>query len=475
MRQRRPVWRQLRAVRCHLFADAAENPRSVVSGATPQLRSSEHFFFRVGDFTQVLRQWLEGDVAVAGVKAKLREWIDAEGGLRDWDISRDEPYFGFQIPGHPGKYFYVWLDAPIGYFASLLALARSGRKPGLDEAAFERLLKPGNHAAMHHFLGKDIVNFHGLFWPALLAGNGLRLPDRLHVNGYLTVDGAKMSKSRGTFIQARTYLDAGLDPEYLRYYFAARSSGNVDDLDLNLEDFVTRVNADLVGKFVNIASRCARLLETRLDNRLGRLDEEARALDSQGMDVLAAVQAAARKAFARYESGNYGEVIRGLMQAADRANEYIQARQPWQLARDPERRQELACTLTIGLNAFRALAIALAPVLPRLATRAAALFGEDAAHWSVADLERPLQDHGLGRFQPLLQRVDPRQVAGMIEASKDTLGASQGAASTGAGGRKPPAPQPATRPAPARAMAGTTARARRPRRRGPWASRISPA
>ncbi|MCK9489860.1 MAG: methionine--tRNA ligase [Xanthomonadales bacterium] len=403
------------------------NPRSVVSGATPELRSSEHFFFKVGHFTDVLRRWLEGDVAVPGVKAKLREWIDAEGGLRDWDISRDAPYFGFQIPGHPGKYFYVWLDAPIGYFASLLALARSGRKPGFDEAAFERLLEPGSHAAMHQFLGKDIVNFHGLFWPAVLAGNGLRLPERLHVNGYLTVDGAKMSKSRGTFIQARTYLDAGLDPEYLRYYLAARSSGNVDDLDLNLEDFVTRVNADLVGKFVNIASRCARLLESHLDNHLGRLDDDAATQDSQGMAVLAAVQEAARQAFARYGSGNYGEVIRALMLAADRANEYIQARQPWKLARDPERRTELACTLTIGLNAFRILAIGLAPVLPRLAGQAAALFGENASDWSIQDIDRPLENHPLAPFQPLLQRIDNKQVTAMIQASTETLGSAPAA------------------------------------------------
>ena len=239
-----------------------KEPRSVVSGAAPELRESEHFFFELGQFSDFLREWLGGDVAVAGVKAKLMEWLDGEGGLRPWDISRDAPYFGFEIPGHPGKYLYVWLDAPIGYLAALQAL---GERDGFNYIEY---LAHDSEAELHHFIGKDIVNFHGLFWPAVLTGSGFKAPDRLHVNGYLTVDGAKMSKSRGTFVMARTYLDSGLDPEALRYYFATKSSGGVDDLDLNLSDFVARVNSDIVGKFVNIASRCAKLLENHFDNTL---------------------------------------------------------------------------------------------------------------------------------------------------------------------------------------------------------------
>ncbi|HVJ62540.1 MAG TPA: methionine--tRNA ligase, partial [Tahibacter sp.] len=239
-----------------------KNPRSVVSGAPPVLRESEHYFFQLGKFTDFLRHWLAGPVAHSGVKAKLAEWLDAEGGLRDWDISRDAPYFGFEIPDAPGKFFYVWLDAPIGYLASFKTLCD---RRGID---FDEYLKADSTTELHHFIGKDIINFHGLFWPAVLHGAGLRAPTALHVNGYLTVNGAKMSKSRGTFIQARAYLDAGLDPEYLRYYFAAKTGAGVDDLDLNLDDFVARVNADLVGKFVNIASRCAGFVTKRFDGKL---------------------------------------------------------------------------------------------------------------------------------------------------------------------------------------------------------------
>src|SRR5690606_9961237 len=299
-----------------------------------------------------------------------------EGGLRDWDISRDAPYFGFEIPGHPGKYFYVWLDAPIGYYSSLLALARSGEKPGFDEAGFERLLQPGDTAELHHFIGKDIVNFHGLFWPAVLAGNGLRLPDRLHVNGYLTVNGAKMSKSRGTFIQARTYLDTGLEPEYLRYYYAAKSSGGVDDLDLNLDDFVARVNADLVGKFVNIASRCARLLATHFGNRLGEAPHAA---------ALEPMQRAGKQladVWTCYDEGDFGQVVRSVMAAADLANEYIAAREPWKQARDPSCREALHETLFVALNMFRLLAIALRPILPRTVSRIATFLNEDVATYT---------------------------------------------------------------------------------------------
>src|SRR5512138_1185262 len=348
-----------------------KDPRSVVSGATPELRASEHFFFKVGDFTTVLRDWLEGEVAIPGVKAKLREWIDAEGGLRDWDISRDAPYFGFEIPGHPGKYFYVWLDAPIGYFSSLLALARSGRKAGFDETAFGELLRPGPHAELRHFIGKDIVNFHGLFWPAVLQGNGLRLPDRLHVNGYLTVDGAKMSKSRGTFVMARTYLDSGLDPEALRYYFATKSSGGVDDLDLNLADFVARVNSDLVGKFVNIASRCAKLLQGQFDNTLPAAtpDGATASWQAQSSALLDKVLAAVGTVPGLYAAGNFAAVARATMEAADWVNEYIAHTAPWTLAKDPARRGDLHLVLGTALQAFADLAGALKPILPAVGER----------------------------------------------------------------------------------------------------------
>ena len=362
------------------------NPRSVVTGATPELRASEHFFFRVGDFTDTLRTWLQGEVAIPGVRAKLREWIDAEGGLRDWDISRDAPYFGFEIPGHPGKYFYVWLDAPIGYYSSLLALARSGEKPGFDEAGFERLLQPGDTAELHHFIGKDIVNFHGLFWPAVLAGNGLRLPDRLHVNGYLMVDGAKMSKSRGTFVMARTYLDSGLDPEALRYYFAAKSSGGVDDLDLNLSDFVARVNSDLVGKFVNIASRCAKLLQGQFDNAIaaGAPDGASADWDAQASALLARVIAAVHLVPGHYESGNFAAVARGVMEAADWVNEYIAQTAPWALAKDPARRGDLHLVLSTSLQAFADIAGALKPILPTITARIEQYLGVTLSPFVIA-------------------------------------------------------------------------------------------
>ncbi|MFB9069170.1 methionine--tRNA ligase [Pseudofulvimonas gallinarii] len=430
-----------------------KNARSVVSGATPELRQSEHFFFKLGDFTEVLREWLQGEVAVPGVKAKLREWIDSDGGLRDWDISRDAPYFGFEIPGRPGKYFYVWLDAPIGYFSSLLALARSGREPGLDERTLDALLAESGNAELHHFIGKDIVNFHGLFWPAVLKGNGIRLPDRLHVNGYLTVNGAKMSKSRGTFVQARTFLDAGLNPEYLRYYYAAKSSGGVDDLDLNLEDFAARVNADLVGKFVNIASRCAKLLATHFDNRLGD------APGAQALQPFTRVAALVEPVWNDYETGDFAGAIRSVMGAADYANEYIATREPWKQAKDPAQRESLHETLFVALNMFRLLAIALRPILPRTAERIAAFFNEDIRGYTrdaMCSLAQPragahglpvLSRHTVNAYEPLLTRIDPAQIATMIENSKETLTTTEATPPTSAATTTPAAVGKAEMPA----------------------------
>ncbi|MBS0194700.1 MAG: methionine--tRNA ligase [Proteobacteria bacterium] len=391
-----------------------KDPRSVVSGATPELRASEHHFFKAGDFTHVLRQWIEGDVAHPSVKAKLREWLDAEGGLRDWDISRDAPYFGFEIPGAPGKYFYVWLDAPIGYLTALQELFAGGRKPGVGAADYDALLSPDNPAELHHFIGKDIVNFHGLFWPGVLHGAGMKLPTALHVNGYLTVNGAKMSKSRGTFIKARTYLDAGLDPECLRYYFAAKTGAGMDDLDLNLEDFVARVNADLVGKFVNIASRCAGFIGKRFDGKLAAALPDA--------PMYARFVAAARGVADAYAAGEYSLAIRQTMALADEANRYIDERKPWVIAKQAGAEVELQAVCTQGINLFRVLATCLAPVLPRIAADAERFLQAPVAAWSAIDT--PLLDHVIAAYEPLLTRIDPKRIEAMVDASKEHLEAA---------------------------------------------------
>ncbi|TAK38147.1 MAG: methionine--tRNA ligase [Lysobacteraceae bacterium] len=393
-------------------------PYSVVSGATPELRESEHFFFELAHFEGFLREWLAGDVAVPPVKAKLQEWLDGEGGLRAWDISRDAPYFGFEIPGHPGKFLYVWIDAPIGYLSSFKALCD---RTGLN---FQDYVAPGSDAEMHHFIGKDIVNFHGLFWPAMLHGAGLRAPTRLHVNGYLTVDGAKMSKSRGTFVMARTYLDCGLPPEALRYYFAAKSSGGVDDLDLNLADFVARVNSDVVGKFVNLASRCAGFIGKRSAGRLAPALPEP-AMYARFVAALAPIREA-------YERNEPASVLRQAMALADEANKYIDERKPWVIAKHEGADAELQAVCTQGLNLFRVLALALAPVLPSVAREASRFMAAPLQRWHDADA--PLLDHAILDYQPLFTRIDPKQIAAMTEASKDTMkGVAASAAPAGEG------------------------------------------
>ena len=383
-------------------------PRSAVSGATPELRASEHFFFELGDFEAFLRDWLSGDVAVPGVKAKLREWLDAEGGLRPWDISRDAPYFGFEIPGHPGKYLYVWIDAPIGYLSSFQALCE---REGMDFFAY---VARDSTAELHHFIGKDIVNFHGLFWPAVLHGAGFRAPTRLHVNGYLTVDGAKMSKSRGTFVMARTYLDAGLDPEALRYYYAAKTSGGVDDLDLNLADFVARVNADLVGKFVNLASRCAGFIDKRFEGQLADALPEP-AMYQRFVDAIPAIRQA-------YERNDPASVLRQAMALADEANRWIDERKPWVIAKQDGADAELQAVCTQGLNLFRVLAVALKPVLPHVSRRAEEFLRAPVTRWeSVA---KPLLGTTIERYQPLFTRIDPKQIEAMTEASRESMPAA---------------------------------------------------
>ena len=388
-----------------------KDPRSVISGATPELRASEHFFFELGQFQDFLRDWLSGDVAVSGVKAKLQEWLDAEGGLRPWDISRDAPYFGFEIPGQPGKYFYVWLDAPIGYLSSFKALCDA---KGDD---FDAFTQAGSTAEMHHFIGKDIVNFHGLFWPAVLKGSGFRTPTKLHVNGYLTVDGAKMSKSRGTFVMAKTYLDAGLPPEALRYYFATKTSGGVDDLDLNLGDFVARINSDVVGKFVNIASRCAGFIAKQFDGRLGATLEAGR-----GTELYAATLARRDAIVEAYAANNAAAALRTIMEACDEANAYVADSAPWAIAKQTDvagSSERLHAVCTTALNLFRLIAAYLKPVLPNIATQAEAFLASPVVQWS--DLDAPLLGHAIQPYTPLFTRIDPKQIDAMTEASKESL------------------------------------------------------
>ena len=380
-------------------------PKSVVSGATPEMRDSVHYFFEVGNFEGFLRQWLAGDVALPGVKAKLAEWLDAEGGLRAWDISRDAPYFGFEIPGAPGKYFYVWLDAPIGYLSSFQNLCAT---TGDDFAA---IVDAGSSTELHHFIGKDIVNFHGLFWPSVLHGTGLKVPTRLHVNGYLTVDGAKMSKSRGTFVKARTYLDAGLAPEALRYYFAAKTSGGVDDVDLNLADFVARVNSDIVGKFVNLASRAAGFITKRFDGQLA-----ASLPDAAQYDRFVAALADIREAYERNEAAT---AVRLTMALADEANKYIDDTKPWVIAKQEGSEAELQSVCTQALNLFRVLAAALKPVMPRTTSAAEGFLNAPVTAW--ADLDAPLTNHRIAAYEPLFTRIDPKMIDAMTDASKDTL------------------------------------------------------
>ena len=413
------------------------DPVSVVSGAKPVLKESEHYFFKLGDYTQFLNDWLQGDVAHEGIKTKLREWLDAEGGLRDWDISRDAPYFGFPIPGAPGKFFYVWLDAPIGYLSSFQALCR---RESLD---FDAYLDAGrnaeNETELHHFMGKDIVNFHGLFWPAVLHGAGLRAPTQLHVNGYLTVNGAKMSKSRGTFVMARSYLDAGLQPEALRYYFAGKSGSGVADLDLNLDDFVAKVNADIVGKFVNIASRCAGFINTRFDGMLADSLPDA-ATYAQFESEFSAIRHS-------YLAGETAQALRQTMALADIANRYIDEQKPWVLAKDPDQGTALHGVCTQALNLFRILALALKPILPQVAVQAEAFLNFPIVRWT--DFKAPLLSHRIAAYSPLFTRIDPKNIQAMIDASKDTTAAAP------TGDAKPAKAAESKKPAPAETAPGT--------------------
>jgi len=380
-----------------------KNPISVLSGTTPTERESVHHFFKLGHFSDWLRQWTRSGTLHTGVTHKLDEWFST--GLADWDISRDAPYFGFEIPDAPGKYFYVWLDAPIGYIASFKNLC--AQRQDLD---FDRYWLPDQDTELYHFIGKDIIYFHALFWPAMLKGAGFRTPTGVFTHGFLTVNGQKMSKSRGTFIKASTFVEY-IPSEYLRYYFAAKLGDGLDDIDLNLEDFAQRVNADLVGKLVNIASRCAGFISKNFSGQLARqlADPTLYAVFTDAAPVIAQ----------NYETRNYGKAIREIMALADQANAYIAEKQPWVLAKQPGREADVHAICTQGLNLFRTLIVYLKPVLPKLAAAAEDFLNLPAQQWTHAS--EPLLNHSIKPYQPLLTRIEASSIQALMEASKADL------------------------------------------------------
>jgi len=389
------------------------DPRSAVSGSKPVLKESEHYFITLSAFEESLREWMASGALQAEVTNKLREWFDD--GLRDWDISRDAPYFGFEIPGTSDKYFYVWVDAPIGYAASFKELCE---RTGLD---FDEWWAPGSDTEVYHFIGKDIVYFHTIFWPAMLMGAGMRIPTAVYAHGFLTVDGAKMSKSRGTFIRARTYLDH-LHPDYLRYYFAAKLGPGLGDIDLNLEDFIQRVNADLVGKLVNIASRCAGFIRKNFNNMLDTSLE-----DSEQYDRFIAERETIGNEF---ENRNYQSAVRRIMGLADEANRYIDEHKPWLMVKEEDRLGEVQAVCTQGINLFRVLITLLGPVIPFTAERAGSFLGRPVGQW--AELDEPMLGVEINPFEALLTRVDGDRVEAVVEQSKESLQATNsGAESAG--------------------------------------------
>jgi len=390
-----------------------KDPYSVVSGAKPERRSSDHYFFRLSDerCRAFLERWTQrGGHLQEEARNKVREWFGQreDGGLSDWDISRDAPYFGFEIPDAPGKYFYVWLDAPIGYLGSFRHLAA---RAGLDFDAFAR----GDRAAaeateMVHFIGKDILYFHALFWPAMLEFAGYRTPSQVYAHGFLTVNGEKMSKSRGTFITAESYLKLGLNPDWLRYYYAAKLGQTMADLDLNLEDFVARVNSDLVGKYVNIASRCAGFLGKRFGGRLLAGDSA----------LLRELREAAAGIAAAYEAREFGKALREIMQFADRANQFVDQAKPWELARDPGRADALHRVCSEAINLFRLLTLYVKPALPRLAQDVERFLAIDPLAWQDASKLLP-EGHVIRPYEHLMTRLDPKQIAALVETNKESL------------------------------------------------------
>ena len=378
-----------------------KNAVSVLSGLPPQVRESEHLFVRLSDFTDMLQKWIAEELTQTEAKNKLKEWFEA--GLNDWDISRDAPYFGFEIPDEKDKYFYVWLDAPIGYMASFKNLCDH---KGID---FDAYWKDDSETELYNFIGKDILYFHTLFWPAMLHGAGFRKPTDVYTHGFLTVNGKKMSKSRGTFIMARTYLEH-LDPEYLRYYYAAKLNERIEDLDLNLEDFIQRINSDLIGKVVNIASRCARFITNNFEGKLGPQLDDA--------DLYQVMVDARTKITESYEDRSFSKAMREIMALADTANQYVNDQQPWVIVKDPAAREKLHSVCTQGLNMFRVLIHYLAPVVPELAQRVSEFLNDPIDQWKRFDT--PLLDHEISGFVHLMQRIQKKDVDAMVAASAES-------------------------------------------------------
>jgi len=376
-----------------------KNARSVVSGAVPVEKDSEHYFFDLPQFEQQLKDWTNAGHLQDEVSNKLAEWFDQ--GLQQWDISRDKPYFGFKIPGTEDKYFYVWLDAPIGYMASFKKLCDK------SDLEFDDFFEKGSDTELYHFIGKDIVYFHALFWPATLIGSNFRTPNAIFAHGFLSVNGQKMSKSRGTFIQARTYLET-LNPECLRYYYAYKLSSKIDDIDLNLEDFKQRVNSDLVGKVVNIASRSASFVVKKFDKELSNNCCEQELYDE--------FVAASSEIAGHYEDRNFGQAMRSIMKLADKANQYIDEKKPWQLAKEEGKMQEVHEITSLAINLFRVLMTYLKPVLPEMAEKSEAFLNIDSLNWN--DIKNPLLGHQINKFKPLMMRIEDEQIEAMIESSK---------------------------------------------------------
>ena len=389
------------------------NPYSAVSGAKPELRESEHFFFKLGECADFLKAWTSGNNPHDGkphlqaeALNKMKEWLGEgeETTLSDWDISRDAPYFGFEIPDAPGKYFYVWLDAPVGYMASFKNLCD---RIGVD---FDEYFKADSQTEMYHFIGKDILYFHALFWPAMLHFSGHRAPTGVYAHGFLTVDGQKMSKSRGTFITAKSYLEQGLNPEWMRYYIAAKLNSKIEDIDLNLQDFISRVNSDLVGKYVNIAARASGFIAKRFEGRLK---------DVSGSALLAKLSAESDNIAEQYENREYARALRDIMALADAVNEYVDANKPWELAKQEGQDERLHEVCSELINAFTMLTAYLAPVLPQTAANAARFLNLDAITW--ANTRETLGEHAINKYEHLMQRVEQKQVDDLIEANKQSI------------------------------------------------------
>ena len=392
------------------------NPYSAVSGAKPELRESEHFFFKLGECADFLKAWTSGNNPHDGkphlqpeALNKMKEWLgeSEETTLSDWDISRDAPYFGFEIPDAPGKYFYVWLDAPVGYMASFKNLCD---RIGID---FDEYFKADSQTEMYHFIGKDILYFHALFWPAMLHFSGHRAPTGVYAHGFLTVDGQKMSKSRGTFITAKSYLEQGLNPEWMRYYIAAKLNSKIEDIDLNLQDFISRVNSDLVGKYVNIAARASGFIAKRFEGRLK---------DVADSELLAKLTAQSEAIAECYESREYAKALRDIMALADIVNEYVDANKPWELAKQEGQDARLHEVCSELINAFTMLTAYLAPVLPKVAENAAKFLNLEAITW--ANTRETLGEHAINKYEHLMQRVEQKQVDDLIEANKQSIAAA---------------------------------------------------